>query len=169
MMPPLSLSSLPQGTEVLVDANVLTYALQARSQQSRELVRRCKRGEVSGFTTVDTLAEVCHRLMLIEAVGKGLIARPNAANLQGKDHVVRQLTDYWRRVLRLSASGIAILPLDEFRFTRAHVLRQQHGLMTNDSLLLAAADVFGIGALATNDSDFDNIPWMTVYKPTDLA
>jgi predicted nucleic acid-binding protein len=40
--------------------------------------------------------------------------------------------------------------------------------MTNDSLLLAAADVFGIAALVTNDSDFDAVPWITIYRPTDV-
>jgi predicted nucleic acid-binding protein len=40
--------------------------------------------------------------------------------------------------------------------------------MTNDSILLAAALVFGIEALATNDSDFDAVSWLTVYKPTDV-
>ena len=41
--------------------------------------------------------------------------------------------------------------------------------MTNDSLALAAVDVFGIGALATNDNDFDAVPWLEIYKPTDLV
>jgi predicted nucleic acid-binding protein len=40
--------------------------------------------------------------------------------------------------------------------------------MTNDSLLLAAAEVFGIDSLATNDSDFDAVPWLEIYKPRDL-
>ncbi len=107
--------------------------------------------------------------MLTEAAGRGLISRPNASSLQGKPHVVRQLDDYWKRLLKVAASGIAVLPLDEFRFVRAHQLRRSFGLMTNDSLLLAAAEVFGIASLATNDADFDAIPWLTIYKPTDLA
>ena len=65
--------------------------------------------------------------------------------------------------------AVAVLPLDEFRFRRSQVMRQQDGLMTNDSLVLAAADVFGIAALATNDQDFDAVPWIDIYKPTDLA
>jgi predicted nucleic acid-binding protein len=106
--------------------------------------------------------------MVGEAAGRGLIARPNAANLQGKPHVVRALDDYWQRIAQIRAGKIAVLPLDEFRFVRAHGLRLAHGLMTNDSLLLAAADLFGISSLATADADFDAVPWITVYKPTDL-
>ena len=54
------------------------------------------------------------------------------------------------------------------KFRRANPLRRQHGLLTNDSLLLAAAEVFGITSIATSDADFDVIPWLNVYRPTDL-
>jgi predicted nucleic acid-binding protein len=47
-------------------------------------------------------------------------------------------------------------------------MRQRHGLLTNDSLILAAADSYGIAALATGDEDFDDVPWLTVYKPEDI-
>jgi predicted nucleic acid-binding protein len=167
MMPVEPLASLPRGEEILIDANVLVYAIGQRSGQCRDLLTRCTSGEVSGYTTVEILGDVCHRLMLAEAAGLGLIGRPNAANLQGKPHVVRRLSAYWSHVEGVSGK-LAVLPLDEHRFRRAHGLRTAHGLMTNDSLVLAAANVFGIGALATNDSDFDAVPWITVYKPSDL-
>jgi predicted nucleic acid-binding protein len=47
-------------------------------------------------------------------------------------------------------------------------MRERHGLLTNDSLLLAAADSYGITALATRDDDFDEVPWLIVYKPGDI-
>lgn len=40
--------------------------------------------------------------------------------------------------------------------------------MTNDSLILAAADTYGITSLATRDDDFDDVAWLTVYKPGDI-
>jgi predicted nucleic acid-binding protein len=162
------LTSIPAGSEILIDANVLIYGVNVFSPQCHNLLGRCAGREVSAFVTIDVLAEVCHRLMVGEAAGRKLIARPNAANLQGKDQVVRQLTDYWQRLSEIRAANIAILPLDEHRFLRAHSIRQAHGLMTNDLLLVAAADVFGISLLATNDADFDGVSWLTVYRPTDV-
>src|SRR5215212_9343859 len=115
-MPVLPLATLPPGEEVLIDANVIVYGALALSAQSHELLRRCAHRDVSGFTTVETLSDACHRLMLGEAAGRKLIARPNAANLQGKPHIVRALDDYWRRIEQIRAGNVAILPLDEFRF-----------------------------------------------------
>lgn len=164
----MSLSTLPAGSEVLFDANVLIYGLLGRSRQCEAAMRRCASGDVSGFTTVDALADVSHRLMLHEAFNKGLITRQNAASLKGKPAAVTNLSEYWLLLDTVRTNRIAILPFDEYRFQRAHAVRQREGLLTNDSILLAAADVFGIASLATNDADFDAVPWITVYKPTDL-
>jgi predicted nucleic acid-binding protein len=168
-MPIHPIPSLPAGEEVLVDANVFVYGLNVQSVQCRDFLRRCASGEISAFATVDILSDVCHRLMLAEAAGLGHDNATERVVASGKPHVVRQLQDYWNRIQNVMSGAIAILPLDEFRFRRAHAVRRQHGLMTADSLVLAAADVFGIGSLATNDDDFDAVPWIDVDKPTDLA
>ncbi len=167
-MPVLPLHAIPAHEEVLFDANVLAYGLLRTSAESDALIDRCIAGEINGFTTIEVLNEVYHRLMLYEASSKGLISRNNARSLKGRISVVPTLTDYWVRVMDVPANGIAVLPLDEFRFQRAHRLRQQHPLLCTDSLILAAADQFGIPALATNDADFASVPWLTVYRPTDV-
>src|SRR5881396_527446 len=109
-MPNLPLVSLPSAQELLIDANILVYGLNAVSPQCRALLARCAAQEISGFVTVDVLAEACHRLMVSEAAGRKFIARPNAANLQGKSHVIRQLTDYWDRLAEVRRANIAVLP-----------------------------------------------------------
>ena len=47
-------------------------------------------------------------------------------------------------------------------------VRSSYGLLTNDSLILAAMSDYGIDSLATRDGDFDHVPTLTVYKPTDV-
>jgi predicted nucleic acid-binding protein len=162
-MPTSPLLALQSGDEVLIDANILVYGLAGASSDCVAFLDRWATADVQGFVTLDALADACHKLMILEAHRRGLIQRANASSLQGKTAVIRQLSDYWSLVRSLS--GIAILPLDEFRFQRAQPLRAQYGLMTGDSLLLAAAEVFGIDALATSDSDFDAVPSIKVYRP----
>ena len=41
--------------------------------------------------------------------------------------------------------------------------------MTNDSLHLAAALRAGVTLMATNDSQFDAVPGLTVFKPDDVT
>ena len=51
---------------------------------------------------------------------------------------------------------------------RAQSVRSQYGLLTNDSLILAAMEENGVDSLATRDSDFDHISNLKIYKPTDI-
>ena len=61
-----------------------------------------------------------------------------------------------------------VLGSHESRHNRAQRVRAEHGLLTNDSLIVAACLEHDIRSLATRDSDFDQIPELTIYKPTDL-
>ena len=162
------LPNLPTGTDIFLDANVFIYAFGGQSQECSDLLQRCSTEEVFGITTLEVIHEVTHRLMLIEAVAAGLITRGNAAALKGKWRDVASLTQYWSLTVRIFGLNILILASDELRLQRAHTIRSQHGLLTNDSLILAAMDEYGIGCLATRDGDFDHVTPLTVYKPTDV-
>jgi len=38
-------------------------------------------------------------------------------------------------------------------------------MLTNDSLNLCVMKANGLNEIATNDSDFDRVDWVTVWKP----
>jgi len=42
------------------------------------------------------------------------------------------------------------------------------GLLTNDSILVAAMREYGIFQIATNDRVFDTVAGITVFSPTDV-
>jgi predicted nucleic acid-binding protein len=72
------------------------------------------------------------------------------------------------RAVTLFDLNLVVIELDERRIRRAQAIRSNHGLLTNDSLIVAAAQEYGLDSLASRDDDFDRIPGLTVYKPTDL-
>ena len=160
--------SLPGGTDLVLDANIFVYAFLGTSQQCRDLLDRCAREDVYGFTTIEVVTEVCHRLMLAEAVASGTITKESVSALKGKHAPIRGLTQYWTMTAGMFALNIPIVNLNEARMRRSQNMRANHGLLTRDSLILAAADEYGIDALATNDSDFDHVSWVTIYKPGDI-
>lgn len=47
-------------------------------------------------------------------------------------------------------------------------LQSQHGLLTNDALNLAVIKRLGLQEIATADSNFDHVPGLIVYRPSDL-
>jgi predicted nucleic acid-binding protein len=64
--------------------------------------------------------------------------------------------------------NLLITSLDETRVRQASRIRFEHGLLTIDSMLVAAAREYGISSIASNDTDFDKITDLTVYKPADV-
>jgi len=106
--------------------------------------------------------------MLSEAAATGLISRESASDLRPKYDVIRRLTRYWAQTVRIFDSNLLVLDLDETRHHSAYRIRTRYGLLTNDSLIVAAALSYGISCLASRDVDFDRIAELTVYKPSDV-
>ena len=167
-MPVDVVANIPPQSDVLLDANIFIYGFNNVSAQCRTLLERCAREEVFGVTTVEVINEVTHRLMLADALNTGVITRESADQLRRRLPAIRGLRRYWRQASSILEMNVLILELEERRRRRAAILRQTHGLFTNDSVILAALDEFGLDSLASADSDFDHVPAITVFKPTDL-
>jgi predicted nucleic acid-binding protein len=51
----------------------------------------------------------------------------------------------------------------------AQTERVNAGLLTNDSIIVAAMREYGITHIATSDALFDTVAGITVFSPTDLS
>jgi len=167
-MPVERIENLPAGTRLFLDANIFVYAFLGHSNECQELLGRCATEQVLGITTLDVVNEVTHRMMLAEALGKGVIKRDRVRDLRGKWREVAKLTEYWTQTSAIFGLNILVLTTDEARLHVAQTIRVRHGLLTNDSLIVAAMEEFGIDSLATRDNDFDHVSELIVYKPSDI-
>lgn len=164
-----TLDDLPSGEDVFIDANVFVYAACMKSAHCARFLRRCAAEELYGLTTFEVLNEVTHRLMLAEAMSAVLIARESASSLARRPEAIRTLSTYWRQVEGIMRLNLLIIPMDESRMRAANTLRAEYGLLTNDSLLVAAMEERGVVCLASADSDFDQVPHVARYAPSDIS
>ena len=100
----LLLRDIPDGTAVLVDANVVVYALVPNARHHAacaHLLERGARGHLALHLTVTAAADVIHRAMVLEVLAHGAVATSAEAVTYLKRHpvAVQQLTRY-RTVLR---------------------------------------------------------------------
>ena len=167
-MPVGRIEDLPAGTHLFLDANIFVYAFLGHSHQCQELLGRCATEQILGITSLEVINEVTHRMMLAEALGSGVIKRDSVKDLRGKWREIAMLTEYWTQTSAIFGLNILVLTTDEARLQRAQTIRARHGLLTNNSLIVAAMEEFGIQSLATRDNDFDHVAELTVYKPTDI-
>lgn len=167
-MPVQTLPALPGHSAVFIDANIFIYGLGNQSRQCRQLLERCLEEEVLGITLIETLNEVTHRLMVAEAVGKGLTAGGGGKSLRRNPWVIPSLTDYWRNTERLLALNLVLMPANETIMRGAQAERQAAALLTNDSLIVSCMREYGLTYLASNDADFERVTGLTIFKPSDL-
>jgi len=165
----MRLDRVPAGTAIFLDANVFIYHFTGVSAQCTALLARCEAGRLQGSTGIHVLAEVAHRLMAIEAVRRGMVTPGNvAAKLRARPEIVSTLTEYQENLDTLLAIGIQILSLGPDDLVASAAIRRTTGLLTNDSLTVAVLQRERIGALATSDPDFQRVPSLRTYLPSDL-
>jgi len=165
------LDSVPNGSDVLIDANVFVYGLTAKSAQCKTLLERCSKEEVSGMTLFEVVHEATHTFMIGEALQKGLFdgqQEKGAKYLSKHPEQVKVLTDYWENIVRLLALNLLVLPMEQDIVEGAQAERVNAGL-TNDSLIVAAMREYGISKIATNDRQFETVAGISVFSPTDVV
>ena len=166
----MTLESVRAATRIFLDATIFIYHATGASPECRGLLERCEAGEVAGVTSVVVLAEVAHRLMMIEAVAAGLVSGKDVVKkLRSKPDIVGRLHVYHEQVERIPLMGVDVLPLDLGTMLRSAHFRRQYGLLVNDSLVVAAARGSGVGHLASADPDFGRVKELKVYHPGDLG
>lgn len=69
------LDTVPNGSSVLIDANILIYGLTNISAQCKAFLERCSREEVTGITLFEVVNNATHHFMKAEAIEKRLTAK----------------------------------------------------------------------------------------------
>jgi predicted nucleic acid-binding protein len=165
----VTFDNLLSGTAVFIDANCLVFAFDSQSPYylaCRRLLDRVENGDLQGFTSAHVLGEMSHRLMTIEAVA--LFNRPLAgiANwLRRHPTEAQQLSRYRQALDELTLIQVTVLPVSGMNVSRAADFSRQHGLLTNDAIIVAVMQAQGLTALASLDADFDSVPGITRYAP----
>lgn len=165
----MNLDEIRKSEAVLLDANILLYGVLLKSDQCVRLLRRCAERDVVGVIGLQQLAEVMHRLMMIEARENNWSRGANPArSLSEHPERVRAMTRYSDATKGLLASGFRFEPILREDFLFALALQHQYGLLTNDSLFIAVAERLRIKAVASADKTFARVRSITLYGPNDL-
>ncbi|MEX1244526.1 MAG: type II toxin-antitoxin system VapC family toxin [Thermoanaerobaculia bacterium] len=166
----MTLDEIASGSRVFIDSTIFIYHFTGVSAECRRFLERCSRTEIRGITSVVALAEVAHRLMMIEALTRELVSAGRvAAKLREKPFIVRQLRLYQEQVEKIPLMGIEALALDLSGLLRSFALREKYGLLTNDSLVAAAAISADVAGFASADVDFERLPKLRLFQPGDLS
>ncbi len=166
----LNLDDIQSGSLCVIDTNVLIYAEECVSDQAQRLLRRCARGELSGILPQTVWQELTHKLMLAEAMMRGMISGGSpAAKLAARPEAVKGISLYRAKVQALVDMGLGFEACKLADITKkAFELQDKYGLLTNDAVVLAVALRLKADALVSGDKAFHSISEIAVHAPTDL-
>jgi predicted nucleic acid-binding protein len=165
----MSLSAMPSGIQVFVDANILAYYF----LQSQPLFDACDAffervavRDLRAFTSADAAADVIHRVMISEAIARfGLNPRAAVLHLKAHPEMVKQLQHFRSIPGDLARARIRILDVTYRELHASKQYREEYGLLTRDSIILAVMRRQRLTHLVTNDRDFESIPAIKVWAP----
>lgn len=190
-----NLLKIPSGTRIIIDTNILVYFAMADTtygSSCREFISRIQRGEISGFIPTIVLHELAHTLMMAELIENGYgknradaiqyLKRSHKPahdkNCRTSDihpvhggtnsgevpaHIPTNRTWIWMD--KIHDLNCTIIYEKNSTIYHSFQLIQKYGLLAKDAYIAAFAKSYDILDIATNDSDFEVLPWLTVWKP----
>jgi predicted nucleic acid-binding protein len=165
----MQLEDVPNGEQIFVDANILIYHSSGISSACRTFLRRCESKQVEAFTGGHILLEVAHRLMMLEALHKGLISGGQLARkLKEQPEIVKSLREYNHSMRQVPRLGLRVRAVTSAIVRASEAVRVQEGLLTNDSITVALMRRLGLIAVATYDADLERVGGLRVYQPSDI-
>ena len=160
------LEDLPSGRRVFVDSNIFIYHFLDISDRCTAFLERIDSHEICGFTSTIVMAEVLHKLMIAEIAENYKMNRREVNQfIKRCPSVISELERCEIAVRKISEFDIEILPIMSGVVLESRKLRYEHKLMTNDSINLFLMKLTGLEDIASNDSDFDRVPWIKVWMP----
>ena len=160
------LEDLPSGRRVFVDSNIFIYHFLDISDRCTAFLERIDSHEICGFTSTIVMAEVLHKLMIAEIAENYKMNRREVNQfIKRCPSVISELERCEIAVRKISEFDIEILPIMSGVVLESRNLRYEHKLMTNDSINLFLMKLTGLEDIASNDSDFDRVPWIKVWMP----
>ena len=95
----MRIDQIASGARVFVDAPVFIYHFTGISRECKQFLHRCETADLDALTSSVVVAEVAHRLMMIEAVSEGLVTAGNVVRkLRDRPAAVRRLQKYQEQV-----------------------------------------------------------------------
>lgn len=165
----MTFDRIPSGSQVFLDANALIYHFTNDSvygPASTRLVERIEFGDLQGYTSADVVSDVAHRMMTIEAMHQfGWPIAGIAARLRKQHAEIAKLSTFQQAIEEVPQLGIQVWDTKLGMVLTAAKVSRQYELLSGDALIVAVMQANGLTQLASGDSDFDRVQWITRYAP----
>jgi predicted nucleic acid-binding protein len=158
---------------IFIDANIFIYnALDdpIYADSSSDFLRKVETNKIKAVITPHLLDEVLFKILVAEASQHlEKFTLPNLKKEMKKSSfssmVYKPVREYNNYLTELTYSGLKILIVDAGVIEKSIDLGSLYGLLTTDAIHLSTIMQYGINNIASNDSDFERVQSLNLYKP----
>ncbi len=163
------LSIIPTGKRVFIDANIFLYEVFDHpkfGESAYRILKDVENGAIEGVTSTLVLDEVLHKMILIEASDKFQISIKETVSFLKKNHKeIPLLEASWKDIDRIQEiENLTVRGISPDVFKSSINVAKANMLLTHDALHIAVMKYESISDIATNDSDFERIEGITVWR-----
>lgn len=164
----MTFDDIEPGERIFLDANILVYYFAPYPTLGvlcGNLIKRVNTREVSAFTSTHILTEVAHRLMVVEASQKFGWESKVVDHLKRQPTALHALSTFKNAIEKVPELGIELISIPGDVVADGASKSIQYGLLSNDALTVAVMQANALTNIASNDADFDRVPWMKRFAP----
>jgi len=160
------LSALLSGEKVFTDSNILTYPLlndPIHGKKCKEFIWRVENREFEGSISPIIVSETLFNVIKADIVKDYRIKTKEVVSFLKVNPKVISKIDLGKAsdLFRI----FNILPISELEVEECYKAIKDYALRTNDAFHVATMKRYGITNIATNDSDFERVNGIKVWKP----
>ena len=164
------LSDITDGSVAFIDTNIFVYHFSANSRFNRactDFLERIENRAIRGLTSAAVVLEVTHRIMIEEALQfvSGIKLKGITKYLKSHPEIVKDLALHRTAPAKIALLGVEIIPMDMKSIEKSQDMKAEYGLLSSDAVVLQVMKEQGTQCLASNDTDFEAVDFIKVFKP----
>ncbi len=133
-------------------------------QDCKQFVSRIADGEVFGFLNPFVMSEVLFK-NVIASVIEEYHPKDLIQFIKGHPHVLKEKKAIYEKTSRLLDLNLTVLSTDRNVWMKAVTFSTECSLLPNDAIHAATCCIHGLEFMATNDSDFERVSFLCIWKP----
>jgi predicted nucleic acid-binding protein len=153
---------------IYVEANIFLLTALADAKYGPSalgFLERSSGDEVEFLTSTLTIDEVSFVALKAKLEEKYSVTRNQVLYLKRNPEVVKALASDVNRIVENVLSLTTLVEVSAPDIQQMRLYMEEFGLLPRDAIHLAVAHRLGLTCMASSDSDFDRVPWLTRYAP----
>ena len=153
---------------IYVEANIFLFTALADAKYGPTALRFLERSsgdEIELLTSTLTIDEVSFVALKAKLEEKYGVMRNQVLYLKRNPEVVKVLASEVNRIVENVLGLTTLVEVNAPDIQQMRLYVKEIGLLPRDAIHLAVARRLGLTCMASSDSDFDRVPWLTRYAP----